>query len=331
LVIILEIENLDFEIINIMFDLIIIGGSAAGSAAAIYAARRKLNFKIVTDDLGGEVALSGVVNNWPGNIEIQGFELAKKFTEHVRSYGVEIDEGLRASKIESKENYHIVTAKNAIGKISTYETKTVIIATGIHPRHLQVPGEKELYQKGVTYCTVCDGPLFKNKITATIGSGNSALESALMMANIASKVYLISKYADTKDTNGGFPKGETILVDKVKSLPNIEIIYSATTTKINGEARVDGLTYKTDTGEEKTIPTQGVMVHIGQIPNSQFADIVTKTPLGEIIVDAKCKTNIPGIFAAGDVTNIPYKQIGISVGQGIIASLATIEYINRWK
>lgn len=313
-----------------MFDLIIIGGSAAGSAAAIYSARRKLNFKIVTDDLGGEVALSGVVNNWPGIIEIQGFELAKKFTEHVRSYGVEIDEGLRATEIKSKNNYHIVTAKNANGEIKTYETKTVIIATGIHPRHLDVPGEKELNRKGVTYCTVCDGPLFKNKITATVGAGNSALESVIMMAGIAKKVYLISKYADTKETNGGFPKGETILVDKVKELKNVEIIYNAGTTKITGVARVDGLIYKTDTGEEKKLEVQGIMVHIGQIPNSNFAP-VEKTPLGEIIVDAKCKTNLPGIFAAGDVTNIPYKQIGISAGQGIIASLAAIEYINRWK
>lgn len=313
-----------------MFDLIIIGGSAAGSSAAIYAARRKLNFKIVTGELGGEVALSGVVNNWPGIIEIQGFELAKKFTEHVRSYGVGIDEGLRAEKIEPKKNYHIVTAKNANGEIKTYETKTVIITTGIHPRHLEIPGEKELNRKGVTYCTVCDGPLFRNKITATVGSGNAALESAIMMSGIAKKVYLISRYANTLENNGGFPKGETVLVEKVKTLPNIEIIYSADTTKINGEARVEGLTYKTETSEEKTIEVQSVMIHAGQLPNSDFAP-VEKTKTGEIIVDAKCKTNIPGIFAAGDVTNIPYKQIGISTGQGIVASLAAIEYINRWK
>ncbi len=314
-----------------MYDLIIIGGSAAGSAAAIYSARRKVNFKIVNDDLGGEVALSGIVNNWPGIIEIQGYDLAKNFTEHVRSYGVAIDEGWRAQKITPKKNYFELTAKNATGKVSAYETKSIIIATGIHPRHLEVPGEKELYLKGVTYCTVCDGPLFKNKITATIGSGNSALESVIMMAGIAQKVYLISKFANTPETNGGFPKGEAILVDKVKSFPNVEIIYSATTTKINGTARVDGLIYKTDTGEERTIPVQGTMVHIGQIPNSQFADLVEKTPLGEIIVDAKCRTNVPGIFAAGDVTNVPYKQIGVSVGQGIIAALSDIEYINRWK
>ncbi|MFA6548190.1 MAG: FAD-dependent oxidoreductase [Candidatus Magasanikbacteria bacterium] len=313
-----------------MLDLIIIGGSAAGSSAAIYAARRKLNFKMITDNIGGEVALSGVVNNWPGIIEIQGFELAKKFNEHVRSYDVDIEEGWRVAKITPEKNHLIVVAKNAVGEEKNYETKTVIVATGIHPRRLDVPGEKEFYQKGVTYCTVCDGPLFKNKITATVGSGNSALESAMMMANIAKKVFLISKYPNTTEANGGFPKGENILIDKIKTLPTVEIIYNAKTTEIIGDKMVKGVKYTDETGAEKIIETQGVMVHAGQIPNSQFLD-VEKNKIGEIIVDAKCKTNVPGIFAAGDVTNIPFKQIGISAGQGIIASLAAIEFINRWS
>ncbi len=313
-----------------MFDLIIIGASAAGSSAAIYSARRKLNFKIVTDDIGGEVALSGVVNNWPGIIEIQGFELAQKFHEHVKSYDVEIDQGYRVSSIDSTGNHHTIVAKNAVGEEKKYETKTVIIATGIHPRHLDIPGEKEFDRKGVTYCTVCDGPLFKNKITTTIGSGNSALESAMMMAGIASKVYLLSKYKNTKEENFGFPKGENILIDKIKTLPNIEIIYGAATTAIVGEKSVTGVKYKDADGTEKTIATQGVMVHVGQIPNSQFVEL-EKNGGKEIKIDSKCRTNVPGIFAAGDVTDIPYKQIGISAGQGIIAALAAIEYLNRWS
>lgn len=313
-----------------MFDLIIIGASAAGSSAAIYSARRKLNFKIVTDDIGGEVALSGVVNNWPGIIEIQGFELAQKFNEHVKSYGVEIDQGYRVEKIISKNNHHTIIAKNSVGEEKKYDTKAVIIATGIHPRRLGIKGEKELDRKGVTYCTVCDGPLFKNKITTTIGSGNSALESALMMAGIAKKVYLISKYTNTAENNFGFPKGENILIDKLKTLPNIEIIYGASTTEIIGDKSVTGVKYTDNNGTEKTLETQGVMVHIGQIPNSQFVE-VDKNKMNEIKVDAKCRTNTDGIFAAGDVTDVPYKQIGISAGQGIIAALATIEYINRWS
>lgn len=313
-----------------MFDLIIIGGSAAGSSAAIYAARRNLNFKIVTLDVGGEVALSGIVNNWPGIIEIQGYELAQKFNEHVKSYGVEIDTGYRVEKIISEKNYHTVVAKDGAGVEKQYQTKTIIIATGIHPRQLGVSGEKEFSQKGVTYCTVCDGPLFKNKITTTVGSGNSALESAIMMAGISKKVYLLSKFSNTQADNFGFPKGENILIDKLKTFTNVEIIYNATTTEILGEKSVTSLKY-TAGGEEKTIDTQGVMVHIGQIPNSQFIDSVKKNKVNEIMVDAKCQTNVPGILAAGDVTDVAYKQIGISTGQGITAALAAIEYINRWN
>jgi alkyl hydroperoxide reductase subunit F len=141
---------------------------------------------------------------------------------------------------------------------------------------------------------------------------------------------VLSKFPNTPEQNGGFPKGENILIEKIKALPNIEIIYEATTTKITGETKVTGITYKDTSGAETKLSVDGVMVHIGQIPNSQFADVVEKNKIGEIMVDEKCRTNIPGIFAAGDVTNVAYKQIGIATGQGIIAALAAIEYINRW-
>jgi len=315
-----------------MLDLLIIGGSAAGSAAAIYASRRKLDFKIITTDLGGEVALSGDVGNWLGIESIQGFELSQNFQKHVKSYGTEIDEGFTVEKIKQKDHYHIVTAKNASGEKKTYETKTVIIATGIHPRHLEIPGEEEFNRKGVTYCTVCDGPLFRNKITTTIGAGNSALESAIMMAGIAEKVFVITKYSDTKEDNGGFPRGENILIDKIKEMDNVEIIYSANTTEILGDGMVSGLKYQDiKTKEKKEIETQGVMVHIGSIPNSGFIDNIEKDRGKQIVINQKCQTDIPGIFAAGDVTNIPYKQIAIAVGQGVIAGLSAIEYINKWK
>ena len=314
-----------------MLDLIIVGASAAGSNAAIYCARRKLNFKMVALDLGGEVALSGEVNNWLGILSIQGFELSQKFSEHVKSYGVDIDEGWRVESIAPVKKYYKITAKNGNNETKTYEAKAIIIATGIHPRHLEIPGEKEFYQKGVTYCTVCDGPLFKNKITATIGSGNAALESALMMTGIAQKVYLLSKFANTPETNGGFPKGENILIEKVKSLPNVEIIYEAATTTIAGDKMVNGLKYQIGKNPAQELPVQGVMVHVGQIPNSQFIDKVKKNKIGEIMIDEKCRASRRGIFAAGDVTDVAYKQIGIAAGQGIVAALAAIEYINRWK
>lgn len=312
-----------------MYDLIIIGGAAVGCSAAIYAARRGLNFKVVTDNIGGEVALSGVVNNWPGILDIQGFELAKQFADHAKSYGVQFDEGWMVTKITPKDNYHIVSAKNAVGEERTYETKTVIIGTGIHPRHLAIPGEDGLLHKGITYCTVCDGPLYKNKVTATIGAGNSALESALMMARIAKKVYLLTKYP--KENKGGFPKGDSILVDKLALENNVEIIYESKTTAILGTKRVEGLTYTDASGATNDLALDGVMVHIGMIPNSQFVPNLNQNKQGEIIVDTRCHTNIPGIFAAGDVTDIPYKQIGIAAGQGIVAALSAIEYSNLWN
>ena len=314
-----------------MYDLIIIGGSAAASSAAIYCARRKLNFKIVTLDTGGEVALSGEVGNWPGIISIQGFELAQKFNEHVRSYGVEIDEGWKIEKISPVKKHYRLTAANGAGETKEIETKSVIITTGIHPRRLNVPGENELDRKGITYCTVCDGPLFKNKTTVTVGSGNSALESVLMMATFAKHVYLLSKFPNTPETNGGFPKGENILIEKAKATPNIEIIYEASTTAVMGTDRVAGIKYKDKNGEEHELAVEGIMVHVGTIPNSQFVEKVKKNKIGEIMVDEKCRTSMKGIFAAGDVTDVAYKQIGIAAGQGIIAGLAAIEYINLWK
>ncbi|MEK7212930.1 MAG: FAD-dependent oxidoreductase [Patescibacteria group bacterium] len=314
-----------------MLDLIIIGGSAAGCGAAIYAARRKLNFKIVTDGVGGEVALSGEINNWLGEKSVQGFDLAQKFMEHVKSYNVAIDDGFTAQKITPKKKHYAVEAKNYNGDLKTYETKTVIIATGIHPRRLGVPGENKYFHKGVTYCTVCDGPLFKDKTTVTVGSGNSALESAMMMNSIAKKVYLLSKFPNDKENNWGFPKGENILIDKVKQMPQVEIIYEAKTTEILGNGRVEGLKYTDAKGKAKQLKVDGVMAHIGTTPNSQFADKVAKDKMGQIVVDEKCRTNLPGVYAAGDVTNVAFKQIGIAVGQGITATLAAIEYLNRWK
>ena len=315
-----------------MKDLVIIGAAAAGSAAAIYAGRNNLDFLIVSKDIGGEVALSGKIGNWPGTITTTGVELAKNFHEHVKSINIQIDEGFEVTAINQEKNHHIVIAKNYSGEERTYETKAVIIASGIHPRRLPVPGDEEYFGKGITYCTTCDGPLFRDKITTTIGAGNSALESVLMMSRIAKKVYLITRYADAKENNGGFPKGERILIEKVKALDNVEIIYSADTKEILGDNMVNGLKYQDlETKEDKQIETQGVMVHIGMTPNSNFVTCSKKNPMGEVEVDLKCATSCPGIFAAGDVTNVPYKQIAIAAGHGVTAAMAAIEYLNRWE
>ncbi len=314
-----------------MLDLVIIGAAAAGCTAAIYAARRKLNFVVVSKDIGGEVALSGVVENWPGTETISGIELSQNFHKHALSYGVQFDNGFEVKSIEQVKNYHVVHAENFSGEKKEYQTKAVIVASGIHPRELKIPGENEYKNKGVTFCTVCDGPLYKGKTTATIGAGNAALESALMMAEIAEKVYLVTKYPESN--LGGFPKGETILVDKVKEKSNVEIIYNSFTSEILGNEMVTGIKYQENgSEEEKQVDgINGVMVHIGMIPNSGFVECASKNKAKEIEVDIRCKTNCTGLFAAGDVTNIPFKQISISAGQGATAALSAIEYINLWE
>ncbi len=321
-----------------MLDLLIIGGSAAATTAGIYAARRNLNFKIVSKDFGGEVATSGEIGNWPGIKKIDGIELSKQFQEHLESYGVKPELGVWVEKIHKNDDgtFSIITKKkgepgrgvkvNGNGNGTPeydYEAKAVIVVTGVHPRSLDVSGEKEFRGKGVTYCTTCDGPLFQGKITATIGGGNSALESSIMMAGIAKKHYIINK-------NPQF-KGDKVLLEKISKLDNVEIIYNALTSEIIGEQFVTGLKYKdTETNEEKQLDVGGIMVHIGMVPNSDIVpDEVEKNKFGEIVVNTRAETNVPGLYAAGDVSDIPFKQIVIAAGQGATAVLSVIEYINR--
>ncbi len=301
-----------------VYDLIIIGGSAAGTTAGIYAARRSLNFLIIAKDLGGEVATSGEISNWPGIIQTDGIQLAKQFREHLESYKPKIIENSLVNFMNKNDMGDFVVSTDK----EEYQAHTVIIATGVHPRELNVPGEKQFRAKGLSYCTTCDGPLFKNKTVATIGGGNAALESALMLSDIAQKVYLINK-------NPKF-KGEQVLIDKVHAKTNIEIIYEVLTSEIVGDQFVGGLKYNDKIGVTRDLVVDGVFVHIGQIPNSSIApESVEKDQFRQIIVNARCETNVPGLFAAGDVTNVAYKQIVVAAGQGCIAALSAVEYLNR--
>mgnify|MGYP001600130215 CR=1 FL=1 len=322
------------------YDLIIIGGSAAATAAGIYAVRRNLNFKIISKDFGGEVATSGEVDNYPGVPDSNGIELAERFRKHLADYGVEPELGVEVEKIERLEDgTFCLTAKKdgtsmAGGKMPAlrssegakkcdYVAKAVLLATGVHPRELNVPGEKDLRNKGVSYCTVCDGPLFKGKTVAIVGGGNSALEAGIMMAGIASKVYMINK-------NPAF-KGEQVLMDNLMKNKNVEIIYNAITTEIFGDGFVSGLKYKGLDGE-KELKLDGIFIHIGMLPNSGLApEGIEKNNFGEIVVSKNCETGIPGLFAAGDVTDVPFKQIVISAGQGTCALLQAVNYLNRLR
>lgn len=322
-----------------MYDLIIIGGSAAATAAGIYAARRELNFKIITKEFGGEVATSGEIGNWPGVNATDGVTLAQQFKDHLKFYNVIPEEGIEVEKIIKQDDgtFCITTNADGVGMAAEklaahgsagmkcdYVAKAVIVTTGVHPRELNVPGEKEFRNKGVSYCTVCDGPVFKGKVTATIGGGNSALESALMLADIASKTYVINK-------NPQF-KGEKVLIDKLIKKPNVEIIYNAKTTRISGEQFVKSFKYQDAQGQEHELPVDGIFVHIGMVPNSTIIPSdVERDQFGQVKVNANCETNIPGLYAAGDVTDVPHKQIVIAAGQGCIATLSAVQYLNRIK
>ncbi len=304
-----------------MYDLIIVGASAAGLAASVYAARRRLNFKIVTADVGGEVATSGEIENWPGVIHTTGVELANQFKAHAKANSVVVEEGKWVKQVAHQDNFFTVGGSGADGADFQDKAKTVLITTGVHPRELNLPGEKEFRNKGLSYCTVCDGPLFSGQIVATVGGGNSVLESAIMMSAIASKVYVVNK-------NPKF-KGEQVLIDKVSHLANVEIIYEAMTQAIFGDKFVNGLEYRDKAGAVHKLDVGGVFVHIGQTPNSSFVEGVELNEFKEIKVDLVGRTNISGLFAAGDVTTMPHKQIVIAAGQGVAALLSIVDYLNR--
>jgi thioredoxin reductase (NADPH) len=304
---------------NNIYDSIVIGASAAGMSAGIYLKRQKLNFLILTKDIGGEMALSGIIENYPGFPLTNGIELTQKFKEHLEKYEIEpvMEEVV---KIEKENFFKVVTSKNE------YLSKTVIIATGSNPKKLNVPGEKEFYHKGVSYCSVCDMPLFPKKTVAIIGGGNSALESGILASKICQKAYIINK-------NPKF-KGDKVLFEEVSKKENVEIIYNALTQEIYGDEFVKGIKYlDQNTGEIKDLKVDGVFIHIGLKPNTDFIpdEWQIKNEYGEIIVNELCQTRIPGLFAAGDVTNIPHKQIGIAVGQGIISALEVARYLNSQK
>lgn len=302
-----------------MFDLIIIGGAAAGASAAVYAARRMLNFAVIAHDLGGEVALSGEVENWIGIPHTTGGELAQQFAAHMRSYNPTLIEGVLVSRIEKTSGGFVVTADD--GK--TYEAKAVIVATGAHAKTLGIPGEQEYRLKGVSYCTVCDGPLFRDKRTVTIGGGNAALESALMLADISSHTTIINKNATFK--------GEPMLLDNLLKKNNVTVIYEALTTEILGDGTfATGLKYRAKDGTEVQVDAEGMFVHIGHLPNTQMLPLeCEKDAFGYVKVGLDCATNVPGLFAAGDATTIPHKQIIIAAGMGATAALSAVQYLNR--
>jgi len=300
-----------------MYDLIIIGGGPAGITAAIYAARRKLNFILVTIDVGGQVVWSSEVENYPGTLSSTGIELVQKFQAQLKKYKVDIkqEEVLRVKKVG--KIIKVKTEKNI------YESTAVIIASGKKPRKLNVPGEKKFFGKGVNYCATCHAPLFKNKIVAIAGGGNSGLEAALFLKEYAKKVYLL----DINSKLGG----ESYLREKVLANDKISVLNSIKIKEILGRESVDSLKYEKN-GKDKILKIDGIFVEIGLVTKVDFTD-VKKNKWGEIMLFRGTRTHnenltsIPGIFAAGDCTDIPAKQIIAAAGEGCKAALASFDYI----
>ncbi len=297
-----------------IYDLIIVGAGPAGITAAVYAARKKMDFIIISADIGGQAARSGDIENYTGYQFITGPELSLKFQEHISAFGIEVLMPEIAKEIIKQENLVKVKTDR-----SEYTAKSVIIATGKRPRPLNIEGEVEYKNKGLTYCATCDGPLFKGKNVAVVGGGNSGLDAVMQLSRISPKVYLVTQ--DKKLT------GDEIMAEKVRSFSNVEIIYNAEPSKITGELFVKSLFVKQ---EDKVLDldVEGVFVEIGLIPNSECAAILSKNNKGEIVVDSHNRTNVEGVFAAGDVTDIPEKQIIIACGEGSKACLSSFRYLS---
>lgn len=301
-------------------DLIIVGAGAAGLAAGIYGARSGLKTLILEEKMaGGTTVDAPLVENYPGFQSISGVELAQKMAAHCRGIGVEIHELEKVLSLNLRGDKKIVKTNK-----TAYEAKALIIASGAHYRELGVPGEKEFRGRGVSYCGLCDGPLFKGKRVLVVGGGNSAVITSLYIADLASEV----KVAHRRDAF----RAEEALVKALKEKENVEILWNTELKEIKGEKLVNkAILVNSKTGETKELLVDGVFVQVGEAPNSQIAKEagVGVDKEGYIIVDVRQRTNIAGVYAAGDVTNHPVKQIGTAVGQGITAAVEAYGYIRR--
>ncbi|MBQ0957782.1 alkyl hydroperoxide reductase subunit F [Ideonella sp. 4Y11] len=305
------------------YEVLIIGGGPAGAAAAVYAARKGIRTGIVAERFGGQTMDTLAIENFISVQETDGPKFAAALEAHVRQYGVDVMTLQRVAHIEPAPQpggYATVTLDNG----ATLKGRSIILATGARWRNMNVPGEAEYRTKGVAYCPHCDGPLFKGKDVAVIGGGNSGIEAAIDLAGIVRSVTVL-EFADQL-------KADQVLVDKLRSLPNVTVHLNAQTTEVTGDGqKMTGLTWKDRvTGEEHAPALAGVFVQIGLVPNTEFLKgTIELSRFGEIVIDAKGHTSVPGIFAAGDATTVPYKQIIIATGEGAKAALSAFDHLIR--
>ncbi len=304
------------------FDVLVVGGGPAGSSAAIYAARKGIRTAVAAERFGGQVLDTMAIENFISMQHTEGPKLVVALEEHVKQYEVDVINLQRGEQLIPGKNGELHQVKFASGGV--LKSKTVILATGARWREMNVPGEQQYRNKGVAYCPHCDGPLFKGKRVAVIGGGNSGVEAAIDLAGIVSHVTLLEFDANLR--------ADAVLQRKLHSLPNVTVLTSALTSEVTGDGqKVNGLRYKNRlTGEEVTIELEGIFVQIGLLPNTEWLKgTIELSPRGEIIIDQRGETSIPGIFAAGDVTTVPYKQIVIAVGEGAKASLSAFDHLIR--
>jgi alkyl hydroperoxide reductase subunit F len=301
------------------FDVLVVGGGPAGAAAAIYAARKGIRTGVVAERFGGQVMDTMAIENFISVKYTEGPKLVAALEEHVKEYEVDVMNLQRVAAVVPGENLHEVRMENG----ASLKAKTVIVATGARWREMNVPGEKEFRGKGVAYCPHCDGPLFKGKRVAVIGGGNSGVEAAIDLAGVVAHVTLLEFAEDLR--------ADAVLQKKLYSLRNVTVIKSAQTSEVTGTDKVNGLVYKDRvSGTEHRVELEGIFVQIGLLPNTDFLKgTVELSRFGEVIVDAKGHTSVPGIFAAGDCTTVPYKQIIIAMGEGSKASLSAFDHLIR--
>lgn len=304
------------------FDVLVVGGGPAGAAAAIYAARKGIRTGVAAERFGGQVLDTMAIENFISVQETEGPKLAAALEGHVRQYDVDVMNLQRATELVPAGDDGLVEIKLENG--ASLKSKTVILSTGARWRKMDVPGEEQYRNKGVAYCPHCDGPLFKGKRVAVIGGGNSGVEAAIDLAGIVSHVTLLEF--------GPALRADQVLQNKLFSLPNVTVIMNAQTTEVRGDgSKVNGLVYtdRTD-GSSHTVELEGIFVQIGLLPNTEWLKgVVELSNRGEIVIDDRGQTNVPGVFAAGDCTTVPYKQIVIAVGAGATASLAAFDHLIR--
>jgi alkyl hydroperoxide reductase subunit F len=298
-----------------IYDLIIIGAGPAGITASVYAARKQLDFLVISLDIGGQAAWSGDIENYTGYQFITGPELAQKFEEHMRKYRLALKENEEVLELVKLGQLIQVKTNKA-----DYQSRSVIIASGKRSKELGVAGEKEFKNRGLTYCATCDGPLFTGKEVAVIGGGNSALDATLQLIKIARRIYLVNNALNLS--------GDVIMRQKVQEAVNVTILNNSSVTEVLGDKFVKGIKINS-ANQEKELAVQGVFVEIGLMPNSGFVRDVEKNPKQEIIINSFNQTSVSGIFACGDVTDVPEKQIIIAAGEGSKAALSAFHYLSK--